>query len=195
MSFLWLSKKAEGRVPLWFSRLRIQHFHCSGLGRYCGIGSIPGPGTSTCMGKAKKQTNKKQTNKKTRKINSPLRAYFNTREWLNYHAAQLFLESEWCGIDFSELQGNPFLTWKSCSSDIRTYFEVLRYPKGKPKRVSHVSYMPPEKYLSYWERISIFWSPKRWTAISITWNSTAQWFLLLMNPFSLGENSKLSTSP
>ena len=35
-------------------RARIQHCHCSSLGRYCGVGLIPGPGTSTCHGCRKK---------------------------------------------------------------------------------------------------------------------------------------------
>ena len=40
------SLQTEGRylvgVPLWYSRLSIWQCHC------CGVGSIPGPGTSTC---------------------------------------------------------------------------------------------------------------------------------------------------
>ena len=35
-------------VPWWHSRLRIWYCHCCGLGCYCGMGSIPGPGTFTC---------------------------------------------------------------------------------------------------------------------------------------------------
>ena len=35
-------------VPWWLSGLRMQCFHCSGLGCCCVTGSIPGPGTSTC---------------------------------------------------------------------------------------------------------------------------------------------------
>ena len=38
-------------VPLWGSRLRIPHCHCSS----CGAGSIPGLGTSTCHGHSKKK--------------------------------------------------------------------------------------------------------------------------------------------
>ena len=34
-------------VPLWRSKLRIWHCHCSGSGQCCGVGSIPGLGTST----------------------------------------------------------------------------------------------------------------------------------------------------
>lgn len=37
-------------VPLWSSRLRIQHRHCSGLGCCYGPRLIPGPGPSTCYG-------------------------------------------------------------------------------------------------------------------------------------------------
>ena len=37
-------------VPLWYSRLRIQHRHSSGSGFCRGAGLIPGPGTSTCQG-------------------------------------------------------------------------------------------------------------------------------------------------
>ena len=33
-------------VPWWPSNERIQHCHCHGLGHSCGMGSIPGPGTS-----------------------------------------------------------------------------------------------------------------------------------------------------
>ena len=32
--------------------LRIQCCHCCGSGHYCGTGSIPGPGTSTCCGRS-----------------------------------------------------------------------------------------------------------------------------------------------
>ena len=35
---------------MWHSGLRIQHCHCSGLGRCYGVDSIPDPGTSTCRG-------------------------------------------------------------------------------------------------------------------------------------------------
>ena len=37
------------KVSLWYSRLSIQHCHCSSLGRCCGMGSIPGPGTAICQ--------------------------------------------------------------------------------------------------------------------------------------------------
>ena len=48
------------------SRLRIWHYHCSALGHFCGVGSIPGPGTSACRGcsqKKKKKKNPKTKNK------------------------------------------------------------------------------------------------------------------------------------
>ena len=45
-------------VLLWCSSLRVQHCHCSGLGRHCGMGLIPGPGISACMGIAKKEKEK-----------------------------------------------------------------------------------------------------------------------------------------
>ena len=40
---------------LWLSGLRIQHCHWSSLGRCCGAGSIPAPGTSTCHGHGQKK--------------------------------------------------------------------------------------------------------------------------------------------
>ena len=45
----WLKNPPVG-VPLWGSWLRVQRCHCSGLGRCCGVGSIPGLETSTCLG-------------------------------------------------------------------------------------------------------------------------------------------------
>ena len=41
-------KNESIEVPWWLTWLRIQHCHCSGSACCCGIGSIPGPGTSTC---------------------------------------------------------------------------------------------------------------------------------------------------
>ena len=41
-------------VPWWLSRLRIWHCHC------CGLGSIPGPGTSACWGNSQKKKKKKK---------------------------------------------------------------------------------------------------------------------------------------
>ena len=42
-------------VPWWPSRLGIWHYHCSGLGHYCGTGSMPGLGTSICYGHSQKK--------------------------------------------------------------------------------------------------------------------------------------------
>ena len=39
--------KKNTRVPMWLRGLSNQHCHCSGLGHCYGVGSIPGPGTST----------------------------------------------------------------------------------------------------------------------------------------------------
>ena len=46
-------------VLLWLSWLRIHHCHCSSLGHGCGMGSIPGPGTSTCCKDGQKKKKKK----------------------------------------------------------------------------------------------------------------------------------------
>ena len=53
------------RIPLWLSKLRIQCYHCCGSDYSCGVGSIPGPGTSTCCGYSQKK--KKKGRKKERK--------------------------------------------------------------------------------------------------------------------------------
>ena len=45
---------AKMRVPLWLSRLRIWHYHCSRSSHCCGTDSNPGPGTSTCLGQINK---------------------------------------------------------------------------------------------------------------------------------------------
>ena len=37
-------------VPQWLNRLGIQCCHCCGSDHWYGVGSIPGPGTSTCYG-------------------------------------------------------------------------------------------------------------------------------------------------
>ena len=44
---------------MWHSRLRIQCCYGCGAGDNCGMGSIPGSGTSTCRGHSQKE--KKQT--------------------------------------------------------------------------------------------------------------------------------------
>ena len=45
-----LHKKIFSRIPWWLRGLRIWHCHCYGLGHCCGVGSIPGLGTSACHG-------------------------------------------------------------------------------------------------------------------------------------------------
>ena len=55
-----LVKKNELGVPLWCSGLRIQHCHFSGLCGFCGMGSIPGPGTSKCHEHGQKKKKKKK---------------------------------------------------------------------------------------------------------------------------------------
>ena len=52
-------KNPEGGVPLWCIRLSIQHCHYSSSGCCCGMGSIPGPGISTCCRQKKKKKKKK----------------------------------------------------------------------------------------------------------------------------------------
>ena len=42
------SNNMKKGVPLWCSRLRIQHCYCSSSSHCYGSGSIPDPGTSTC---------------------------------------------------------------------------------------------------------------------------------------------------
>ena len=50
---------------MWYSRLSIQHCYCSGSSCFYGIGSVPGPGTSTCFrcGQKKKKKKKKKKEK------------------------------------------------------------------------------------------------------------------------------------
>ena len=43
-----------------FSRWRIQHCHCCGSGCCCDAGSIPGQGTSACLGYGKKKKKRKK---------------------------------------------------------------------------------------------------------------------------------------
>ena len=43
-------EKYYPRVPLWFRGLKIQHCHCYNSSYSCGLGSIPGLGTSACCG-------------------------------------------------------------------------------------------------------------------------------------------------
>lgn len=53
-------KKCDLGVPLWLSGLRICFCHCSGLGHRYSVGSIPGPGTSTCRGYSQKKKKEKE---------------------------------------------------------------------------------------------------------------------------------------
>ena len=59
LSNLFLSKIHFSGIPWWFSGLN-WHCHCSGLGGYWGVGSIPGLGTSTSCGHGKKKKKKKK---------------------------------------------------------------------------------------------------------------------------------------
>lgn len=43
-----LKKKAKWGFPLWWSRLRIPHCHCSSLSHCCGVSSVLAPGTFAC---------------------------------------------------------------------------------------------------------------------------------------------------
>jgi len=58
-------KKDIGGVPWWPSRLKIWCYHC------CGVGLIPGPGTSACCryGKTTTTTTTTTTNPTTNKKN------------------------------------------------------------------------------------------------------------------------------
>ena len=45
----WIKRNFFLGVTWWLTGLRIWHFlHCCGCGYCCSMGSIPGPGTSTC---------------------------------------------------------------------------------------------------------------------------------------------------
>ena len=48
------AKNLEDWTSLWCSRLKIQHCHS------CGIGSIPGSGTSTCHGHGQKKERERE---------------------------------------------------------------------------------------------------------------------------------------
>ena len=47
-------------LTLWHSGLRIQHCHCNSLGCCCGMGSVPGLGTSACLRHGQKKKGKKR---------------------------------------------------------------------------------------------------------------------------------------
>ena len=49
-SLFWTTNIKIFLVLLWHSGLRIWHCQGNGLGYCCGVGLIPGPGTSTCHG-------------------------------------------------------------------------------------------------------------------------------------------------
>ena len=53
-------KKSIYGVPWWLSGLKIQCCPCSGLGHCCGVGLIPGPGTSICCRRGQKIKKKKK---------------------------------------------------------------------------------------------------------------------------------------
>ena len=62
--FIWSKLKdslTQSRSSLWHRRLRIQHYHRSGLGGYCGAVSIPGLGTFKWPWRSQKQKPPKQT--------------------------------------------------------------------------------------------------------------------------------------
>ena len=54
-------------VLLWHSGLRIQHCHCSSLGRCCGMSLVPGPSTSSCLTHSQKIKIKKKIKKRKKK--------------------------------------------------------------------------------------------------------------------------------
>ena len=53
-----ISKDNKSGVLWWLRRLRIQHCHCYGLGCCYGVGSVPGPRTSSCCENGKKKIEK-----------------------------------------------------------------------------------------------------------------------------------------
>ena len=63
---LWIPEQNAMGIPWWLSRLRTQCCYCCGSGCCCGVGLIPGPGTSLCCRCIQKKT--KQKDKKTQNI-------------------------------------------------------------------------------------------------------------------------------
>ena len=63
-------KKNIVGVPLWHRGLKLQCCHCSSLGCCCGVGLIPGPGTSICGGCGQKKKKKKKERKERNYENS-----------------------------------------------------------------------------------------------------------------------------
>ena len=54
------------RVPWWLSELRAWCCHCCSSGQYCGLGSIPGLGTTACHRCSQKKKEKRKEKKKKR---------------------------------------------------------------------------------------------------------------------------------
>ena len=69
------TKKTKKRNSLWGRGLRIQCCHCSSSGCCCGMGSIPGLGTSACHGYSQKERKRKEKtatrNNKITKMRKP----------------------------------------------------------------------------------------------------------------------------
>ena len=53
---------------MWHRGLKLQCCHCSSLGCCCGVGLIPGPGTSICGGCGQKKKKRKKEKKEIVKI-------------------------------------------------------------------------------------------------------------------------------
>ena len=87
-------KKVKFGVPVWCSRLRIWHCHCSGSGRWCGMGSIPGPGTSSCRRRGLKKKKVKCIETETRRRGSSLVA-----EELRIQHCCCWGSGHHCGVD------------------------------------------------------------------------------------------------
>ena len=66
------SRRAIKEVLLWHSGLRIWHCHYSGSGCCCGVGLIPGLGTSACRGSGQKK--KRKNNKEKEPLKQANRA-------------------------------------------------------------------------------------------------------------------------
>ena len=84
-------------VLMWHSELRILHCHCKGLGRCCGVGSIPGPGTSTCY----RHSQKKNKTKQNRNMKQPdaLSAAFPLKGFRVFHFKKIM---PFCHMDFEQ---------------------------------------------------------------------------------------------
>ena len=60
--WFWTTESNRG-VPLWHSGSKTQHSHCGGSGCCCGMGSIPGLGTSLCLRCSQKKKKGKKKSK------------------------------------------------------------------------------------------------------------------------------------